>query len=79
MTVDFDDLIRQMPLEERLYRFRCVERGRWRYLGRFPDEGFGRLRQTAIRCKMRCPEDGGAKDTMLGLKRFWYPWPTSKG
>ena len=25
MTIDVDDLIKQMPLEERLYRFRCVE------------------------------------------------------
>lgn len=25
MTVDMDDLIKQMPLEERIYRFRCVE------------------------------------------------------
>ena len=25
MTLDVDDLIKQMPLEERLYRFRCVE------------------------------------------------------
>ncbi len=25
MTVDIDDLIKQMPLEERIYRFRCVE------------------------------------------------------
>ncbi len=25
MTLDVDDLIKQMPLEERIYRFRCVE------------------------------------------------------
>jgi sulfoxide reductase catalytic subunit YedY len=25
MTVDFDDLVKKMPLEERLYRHRCVE------------------------------------------------------
>ena len=25
MTLDMDDLIKQMPLEERIYRFRCVE------------------------------------------------------
>ena len=25
MTLDVDDLLRQMPLEERVYRFRCVE------------------------------------------------------
>jgi sulfoxide reductase catalytic subunit YedY len=25
MTIDVDDLIKQMPLEERIYRFRCVE------------------------------------------------------
>lgn len=25
MTIDIDDLIKQMPLEERIYRFRCVE------------------------------------------------------
>jgi sulfoxide reductase catalytic subunit YedY len=26
MTLDVDDLIKQMPIEERIYRFRCVER-----------------------------------------------------
>ena len=26
MTLDVDDIIKQMPLEERIYRFRCVER-----------------------------------------------------
>ena len=26
MTIDVDDLIKQMPIEERIYRFRCVER-----------------------------------------------------
>jgi sulfoxide reductase catalytic subunit YedY len=25
MTLDVDDLLRRMPLEERLYRHRCVE------------------------------------------------------
>ncbi len=25
MTIDVDDLVRKMPIEERLYRFRCVE------------------------------------------------------
>ena len=25
MTLDVDDLIKQMPIEERIYRFRCVE------------------------------------------------------
>ena len=25
MTLDVDDLVKQMPLEERIYRLRCVE------------------------------------------------------
>ena len=25
MTLDFEDLVRKMPLEERVYRLRCVE------------------------------------------------------
>jgi sulfoxide reductase catalytic subunit YedY len=30
---DIDELIRAMPLEERLYRFRCVEAWPWRFPG----------------------------------------------
>ena len=48
-------------------------------LERFPNEGFGRLRQTVIRCEIRYREDGGAERHMPGLKQFWYPWPYLEG
>lgn len=29
ITLDIDDLMKRFPLEQRIYRMRCVEAGRW--------------------------------------------------
>ena len=79
-VVDFDDLIRQMPLEERLYRHRCVER--WAiavpYSG-FPLRAlldFARPLGSAKYVVMQTFENSGFAP---GQRQFWYPWPYVEG
>ena len=80
MTVDIDDLIRAMPLEERVYRHRCVEA--WSMA--VPWSGF----QMSALLDMAKPlgsakyvrmETQADKKTMPGLRQFWYPWPYIEG
>ncbi|MEM9683378.1 MAG: protein-methionine-sulfoxide reductase catalytic subunit MsrP, partial [Pseudomonadota bacterium] len=80
MQVDIDDLLAKMPLEERLYRLRCVEA--WSMA--VPWSGF----------PMRALVDmarplSGAKyvkmitfknlDAAIGQRESWYPWPYVEG
>jgi sulfoxide reductase catalytic subunit YedY len=78
--VDIDTLIRAMPLEERLYRHRCVEA--WSMS--VPWTGF------PMKALLDYAEPlGGAKyvrmetfhdaDMASGQKQFWYPWPYVEG
>jgi sulfoxide reductase catalytic subunit YedY len=80
MTIAFDDLVRKMPLEERLYRHRCVEA--WSmavpWTG-FPLKAlvdFARPLGSAKYLQMET-----FKDTSVapGQKQFWYPWPYIEG
>jgi sulfoxide reductase catalytic subunit YedY len=80
MTIAFDDLVRKMPLEERLYRHRCVEA--WSmavpWTG-FPLKSlvdFARPLGAAKYVQMET-----FKDTSVapGQKQFWYPWPYTEG
>jgi sulfoxide reductase catalytic subunit YedY len=80
ITVDFDTLIRKMPLEERLYRHRCVEA--WSMA--VPWSGFAMSELV----KFARPLSGAKYVTMQtfndpkmapGLKQFWYPWPYQEG
>jgi len=80
MTVGIDDLLRKMPLEERLYRHRCVEA--WSMA--VPWSGFSMAAFVAFAKPL-----GAAKyvrmETFLdpavaaGQKQFWYPWPYVEG
>jgi methionine sulfoxide reductase catalytic subunit len=78
--IDFDDLVRKMPIEERLYRLRCVEA--WSMA--VPWSGFpfralvdyAKPLSGAKYVQMETLED---KATMPGLKQFWYPWPYTEG
>lgn len=75
-TVDIDTLIRAMPLEERVYRHRCVEA--WSMV--VPWTGFplralvdyARPLGSAKYVVMQTFED---PDVAPGQKQFWYPWP----
>ena len=80
MTVAIDDLLAQMPLEERLYRHRCVEA--WSiavpYSG-FPLKAlldFARPLGDAKYLVMQTFEDD---DVAEGQRQFWYPWPYIEG
>jgi sulfoxide reductase catalytic subunit YedY len=80
MSVDIDDLLKKMPLEERLYRHRCVEA--WSFT--VPWSGF----PLAALVDMAKPL-GSAKylkmTTFLDPKmapeqnKFFYPWPYVEG
>jgi len=77
MTLSLDDLLRSMPLEERLYRHRCVEA--WAMA--VPWSGFA-----LARLLERAEPKGNARyvrfisfadpQQMPGIKaQSWYPWP----
>lgn len=79
-TIDIDDLLAKMPLEERLYRHRCVEA--WSMA--VPWSGFA-LKELV---KLASPK-AGAKylrfetfhnpEVASGQKQSWYPWPYIEG
>ncbi|MGI9350815.1 MAG: protein-methionine-sulfoxide reductase catalytic subunit MsrP [Rhizobiaceae bacterium] len=80
ITIGFDDLLKKMPLEERLYRHRCVEA--WSM--RVPWSGF----QMSNLIEMAKPtsdaryvrfETFGDPSVAPGQKQFWYPWPYVEG
>ncbi|MEX0346041.1 MAG: protein-methionine-sulfoxide reductase catalytic subunit MsrP [Rhizobiaceae bacterium] len=80
MTVAFDDLVRKIPLEERLYRHRCVEA--WSMT--VPWTGFTLAKLVEFSKPL-----GSAKyirfETFLdpsmasGQRQVWYPWPYVEG
>ncbi|BBK33569.1 sulfoxide reductase catalytic subunit YedY [Stella humosa] len=80
MTVDFDDLVKQMPLEERLYRFRCVEA--WSMAvpwSGFPMKAmidFARPLSSAKYVVMQTFMD---PKIASGQRQSWYPWPYTDG
>ncbi len=80
MQVEFDDLIRKMPLQERVYRHRCVEA--WSmvvpYTG-FPLSALVEFAKPKAEAKYLRMETVSQPETMPGLKQFWYPWPYTEG
>ena len=79
-TVDIDELLRRMPLEERLYRHRCVEA--WAmavpWTG-FPMKAlveYARPLSSAKYVRMETFQDA---KVATGQKQFWYPWPYIEG
>jgi sulfoxide reductase catalytic subunit YedY len=80
MTLDAEELIRKMPIEERVYRHRCVEG--WSMT--VPWSGF----PLKALLDMVGPQAGARylrmttfhdPETALGQKQFWYPWPYVEG
>jgi sulfoxide reductase catalytic subunit YedY len=80
MTLDIDDILKRMPLEERLYRHRCVEA--WSFA--VPWSGF------PLKALIDLAEPlGSAKYVQMvtfqnpkfapGQKAFYYPWPYTEG
>src|SRR5262249_8657545 len=80
MTVDFDDLLKKVQLEERLYRHRCVEA--WSMA--VPWSGFplaalvamAKPLSSAKYLKMVTFMDAGMAPEQ---KKFFYPWPYTEG
>ena len=80
VEIAIDDLIRKMPLEERLYRHRCVEA--WSMA--VPWTGFPLASLVAMASPtadaryivMQTFKDPGQAP---GQKQFWYPWPYTEG
>jgi len=80
VELDAEELIRRMPLEERIYRFRCVEA--WAMV--VPWTGFP-LRELVAFAR---PLSGARylrfetfldPDTAPGQRQDWYPWPYVEG
>lgn len=80
MTVDFDTLIRKMPVEERLYRHRCVEA--WSMAvpwSGFPMKALVDFAQPLGSAKYVRMETFLDPSTAGGQRQFWYPWPYTEG
>ena len=79
-TVDVYDIIRQMPMEERTYRHRCVEAWSmavpWTGFAMKSLIDYARPLSGAKYVRMETLAD---KQTMPGLSAFWYPWPYVEG
>jgi len=78
--IDFDDLIRQMPLEERLYRHRCVEA--WSMAvpwSGFPMKALVDFARPTSQAKYVRMETFNDPDMASGQRQFWYPWPYVEG
>ena len=79
-TIDFDDLVRKMQIEERLYRHRCVEA--WSMAvpwSGFPFRALVDFAKPLSGAKYVQMETLADKETMPGLRQFWYPWPYTEG
>jgi sulfoxide reductase catalytic subunit YedY len=80
IEMDIDALIRQMGLEERLYRHRCVEA--WSMT--VPWTGFPLVRLVEMAkplsaAKYLRMETFHDPDTARGQRQSWYPWPYIEG
>ena len=80
MQIGIDDLLARMPLEERLYRHRCVEA--WSmavpYSG-FPMKALVDLARPLSSARYVRMETFLDRDTASGQNAAWYPWPYIEG
>ncbi len=80
IELGFDDLLAKMPLEERLYRHRCVET--WSmavpYSG-FPLKALVDLAQPKADAKYLVMQTASNPSVFPGQREFMYPWPYTDG
>ena len=79
-TIDIDTLLHKMPLEERLYRHRCVEA--WAMAvpwSGFPMKALVDLAQPLSGAKYVVMQTFLDPEMAPGQKQFWYPWPYVEG
>jgi sulfoxide reductase catalytic subunit YedY len=80
MTIDIGDLLKKMPLEERLYRHRCVEG--WSFTvpwTGFPMKALLDLAKPLGSAKYVRMETFMDPATAPEQKKFFYPWPYTEG
>lgn len=80
MTLGFDELIRKMPLEERVIRHRCVEA--WSMVvpwTGFPLSELVKLAAPLSSAKYVRMETFENKKIARGQLAIWYPWPYVEG
>ena len=80
MEIGVDDLLAKMPLEERLYRHRCVEA--WSMAvpwSGFPLRSLVEMAQPLSSAKYVKMVTFMDPDTASGQKAAWYPWPYVEG
>ncbi len=78
--LDVDALIKAMPVEERLYRHRCVEA--WSMSvpwNGFPLAALVAFAKPTSGAKYVRFETFQDKDVGPGFSQFWYPWPYVEG
>ncbi len=78
--IGFDDLVRKMGVEERLYRHRCVEA--WAMAvpwSGFPMAKLVEFAKPLAKAKYVRLETFHDPDMASGQKEFWYPWPYVEG
>ena len=79
-TIAVDDLIARMPLEERVYRHRCVEA--WSMTiawSGFPMRAFVEMARPLSSATYVRMETFNEPDMAPGQRQFWYPWPYVEG
>ena len=75
-TISFDDLLRAMPLEQRVLRHRCVEA--WAMTvpwSGFPLKALIDYAKPLSSARYIAFETRADKETMPGLRQTYYPWP----
>jgi sulfoxide reductase catalytic subunit YedY len=80
LTLDADQLIRRMPLEERLYRHRCVEA--WSMAvpwSGFPLSALVELARPLGSARYLRMETFMDAEMAPGQRQSWYPWPYIEG
>jgi sulfoxide reductase catalytic subunit YedY len=80
LEIAVDDLLRKMPLEERLYRHRCVEA--WSmavpWTG-FPVASLLAMANPTADARYMVMQTFRDPAQAPGQKQFWYPWPYTEG
>ncbi len=79
-TVDLADLLKQVPIEDRVYRHRCVEA--WSMVvpwTGFPLAALLKVAQPAASAKYVVFESAVLPKSMPGVRSSLYPWPYVEG
>jgi sulfoxide reductase catalytic subunit YedY len=79
-TIAIDDLLKAMPLEERIYRHRCVEA--WSMAvpwSGFPLKALVDFAKPSAGTKFLRFESFSKPDVAPGQNQDWYPWPYIEG